>query len=146
MRPSRRARGPEPRNPVRWVGDEGSSTPAVLGVVLVCLVLLTTVAALGHVALMNHRAAKAADLSALAGADAARGLRPGDPCTVAGEVARSNGARLLHCALAPDHVDVVDVRVVVDLNPILAGLGPAEGRSRAGPPPQEQGLVEDQGD
>ena len=69
----------------RWAWGCWSSLAAVL------IVLLAQSAA------MAFRAAAAADLAALAAADAARGITPGEPCAVAADVARRNGARILSC-------------------------------------------------
>lgn len=119
--------------------DRGSATVLGAGIVAVVIVLLVVVAGAGHVAAMNLRAAKAADLAALAAADAARGLAPGEPCAVAASVTEANDARLARCAPAPDQGDVIDVEVEVTLLPVLDVLGPARGIARAGPPPSETG-------
>ncbi|WP_238147544.1 MULTISPECIES: Rv3654c family TadE-like protein [Micrococcaceae] len=120
--------------------DDDQGSAAVMGIVVVMMVisLLMLVSGVSHVALMNHRAAKSADLAALAAADAARGITPGEPCDIARSLGADNGARLVHCALAPERSDVVDVEVEVSLHPMLAVLGPARGISRAGPPPSEE--------
>ncbi|MCP3426983.1 hypothetical protein NBM05_13430 [Rothia sp. AR01] len=99
-------------------------------------ILLGAVATVGHVAMMNQRAATAADLAALAAADAARGLRDGIPCEEAERTAASNGARMTDCAAAPGIVGGMDVRVSVGLAPAVGFLGPARGLARAGPPPE----------
>lgn len=119
--------------------ERGSSTVAMVGIVAAVGMLLLAVCLLGHVAMCNHRAAKAADLAALAAADVARGLRPGIPCEEAEAVAAQNQARLVSCAEAPENPEIIDVAVEVPLawNPALSGegaLGPARGVSRAGPP------------
>ncbi|CAM3660809.1 hypothetical protein GCM10009799_46990 [Nocardiopsis rhodophaea] len=74
----------------------------------------------------RHRSATAADLAALAGAEqAAQGRRRS--CSVAREVARANGARLVDCRLAG-----LTLRVEVDVPARLwPGSVPAE--ARAGP-------------
>ena len=126
---------PHPADPAtRADPDAGSSTPVMLGIVSVCLVLLSLILGLGHVAMVNHRAAKAADLAALTAADTLRGLREGDPCEAARGIAEANGAELTRCVRIPEHPGVMEVRVQIPLAEILAPLGPAEGRSRAGPP------------
>lgn len=85
---------------------------------------------LAQAAAMAHLAASAADLAALAGADAARGLRAGDPCVVASETVARHGASLLACTVSGG--EIVEVHAE-----LLRGtvFGPATGRSRAGPPP-----------
>lgn len=98
------------------------------------LVLGLTVAGLVGIVSANHRAATAADLAALAGADAARGLSSGQPCTIAAAVAGRNGASLAGCALPSELSGTVDVRVTIPIEGPFAFLGSAESLSRAGPP------------
>ncbi|WP_028653091.1 Rv3654c family TadE-like protein [Nocardioides halotolerans] len=87
-------------------GERGSAT--LFAVAVVGLLVLVG-AALGVVGAMVHAhrvAQSAADLAALAGAEA-RG-RGGDPCAAAGRVATANGASLDTCA-----VEGFDVRLQV---------------------------------
>lgn len=114
--------------------ERGSNTVTSLGLVCVLLVLGLTMAGLVGVVSANHRAATAADLAALAGADAARGLSSGQPCTVAAAVAGRNGASLAGCALPSELSGTVDVRVTIPIEGPFAFLGSAESLSRAGPP------------
>lgn len=114
--------------------ERGSNTVTSLGLVCVLLVLGLTMAGLVGVVSANYRAATAADLAALAGADAARGLSSGQPCTVAAAVAGRNGASLAGCALPSELSGTVDVRVTIPIEGPFAFLGSAEGLSRAGPP------------
>lgn len=114
--------------------ERGSNTVTSLGLVCVLFVLGLTMAGLVGVVSANHRAATAADLAALAGADAARGLSSGQPCTVAAAVAGRNGASLAGCALPSELSGTVDVRVMIPIEGPFAFLGSAEGLSRAGPP------------
>lgn len=114
--------------------ERGSNTVTSLGLVCVLLVLGLTVAGLVGIVSANHRAATAADLAALAGADAARGLSSGQPCTVAAAVAGRNGASLAGCALPSELSGTVDVRVTIPIEGPFAFLGSAESLSRAGPP------------
>ena len=112
-------------------GDRGSGTVLVLGAGLLLVILLGAVLLLLQGAVAATRSATAADLSALAAADTARGLRSGDPCGVAKEVAARNGASLTGCAVnAADRSVQVDTEVGVRLLP-----WPATGQARAGPPP-----------
>ena len=60
--------------------EEGSGTVLALGIVAVLLIMTVTVAGLIGAVSANRRASSAADLSALAAADAYRGLASGDPC------------------------------------------------------------------
>ena len=94
--------------------------------------MTVTVAGLIGVVSANRRASSAADLSALAAADAYRGLAPGDPCKVAEEWAARNGARLEACTF-PDRPETVEVTVAVPVSGPMSALGPA--RMRAGPGP-----------
>ena len=86
----------------------------------------------------NRRAAQAADLAALAAADALRGITPGDPCDIAAQVARDNNANLVGCALA-DRPETVDIRVSSAVYGPFAFLGDAQGTSRAGAPHPDSG-------
>lgn len=111
--------------------ERGSGTVLVLGTGLVLLILFGAVLLMLQSAVAATRAATAADLSALAAADTVRGLREGDPCTVAGEVTARNGAALAGCAVnAGDQSVQVNTEAGVPLLP-----WPATGRARAGPPP-----------
>ncbi|MGP9538525.1 Rv3654c family TadE-like protein [Brachybacterium sp. AOP43-C2-M15] len=84
---------------------------------------------LGTGVIAQSRAATAADLASLAGADAVA-VAHGRPCEVADEVAVRNGARLILCEQR--EWDVL-VTVEVDASPLPA----AAARSRAGPGPAE---------
>lgn len=109
-------------------GDEGAAT--VVGLALIALLILVGVAtaAVGGAVLAHRRAEAAADLAALAAAQALQGR--GDPCREAARIAQANDAQLRACT-----VDgwTASVEVAVS-GPRLIGLGlslPA--RSRAGP-------------
>lgn len=121
--------GEEGRHP-----DLGAGT--VLGLILALVAVFLIVAALGvgQAAILTHRAENAADLSALAAADTARGLRIGQPCEVAAELAELNGAEVLDCAVVGPEATTVDVEVGIDLPSALSVFGQARGRSRAGAP------------
>lgn len=128
---ARRAwRGPRPRAPRR--GDRGAGSLLVLALLLVGLLLCTAAAALGQAVVARHRAAAAADLAALAGADVAlgRSAAPGGPCGAAARVAARGGARLVTCTAVG--LEVV-VAVASDVPGALRGLGPARAAARAGP-------------
>ncbi|MGH1978096.1 Rv3654c family TadE-like protein [Rothia sp. L_38] len=117
----------------RFDRERGSSTVATVGLVCALLVLGTTCAGLIGVITAQHRAAAAADVAALAAADAARGLTPGEPCAVAERLALANGAQLGGCGQPSGLGGTVDVRTFVDIPGPFAFLGPAQGLSRAGP-------------
>ncbi|WP_237189458.1 Rv3654c family TadE-like protein [Rothia nasimurium] len=114
--------------------DRGSTTVTSVGTVCSLLVLGLTCIGLVGVVDANHRAATAADLAALAAADAARGLTPGQPCDLAAEVSQANGAELAGCGRPAQSTGTVDVRVTVPIPGPFSFLGPAQGKSRAGPP------------
>ena len=56
----------------------------------------------GQAFLVHAQAAGTADLAALAAADAARGIAPGDPCEVAAETASRADLELSECIARPD--------------------------------------------
>jgi secretion/DNA translocation related TadE-like protein len=85
---------------------------------------------LAQSAVLASRAASAADLAALAGADALRGITGGEPCAVAAEVAGRHAAVVLSCVEGAGQV--LEVRTELRERSML---GPATGHARAGPPP-----------
>lgn len=115
---------------LRFLGcgdDRGSGTVLVLALVAVALVVAAMLGLLGSAQLGRGRAQTAADLGALAGASRLlAGGSPGDPCPVAAEVVRRNGARLTSCT--DEGAGVVTVRVVV-----RGAAGSATASARAGP-------------
>ncbi len=120
--------------------QRGSSTVAVAGLVAAVLLLAAALLAFGAASRAAMQAGTAADLSALAAADAARGLRAGDPCTVAGQLASANGAQLSSCQV---EADGTTVRVAVDVPLHFSALGitlyQAHAKARAGAPPLTDG-------
>lgn len=115
--------------------DRGSGTVLVLAGALVLLMLLATVVLLGAAATGGVRAARAADLAALAGADVVRGLAPGDPCTVAEQVVRRNGAELTACRVVGADGTEVLVAVRRAVGGAAGEMLEATATARAGPPP-----------
>ena len=91
----------------------------------------------------NRRASAAADLSALAAADAYRGLTEGDPCAVAADLAERHGAHLESCTF-PDRPETVEVTVAVPVAGPMGALGPARVRARAGAEHLEEGRPEEE--
>lgn len=118
--------------------QRGSGTVLMLAVV--CVAALGLVAVLMFTAVSNAgaKAGTAADLAALAAADAARQLQPGDPCAVAAETAAANDATLAGCTRQGPGGQIVTVRVQVPVSPVgwLPPLTRAHSVARAGPPPQ----------
>ena len=103
--------------------DEGYATVLLVVLTGLTLVLCGAAAQVAAIAAARVKATTAADLAALAAA------RHTD-CTVAPEVARSNGAELITC-----HVEGVDVVVDVKVPVRLAGRAMfVTAMSRAGPP------------
>jgi secretion/DNA translocation related TadE-like protein len=109
--------------------DHGSATVLVvmgIGVVLICLMGALALVSAVHA---SHRARAAADLSALAGAQALVDADVGrSPCTVAANVASRNGSALVACSTDGDNLTVT-VSAAVS----WPGLHPARARARAGP-------------
>ena len=119
--------------------EEGSGTVLALTIIAALLVLTVVIAGLIGVVSSNRRASAAADLSALAAADAYRGLTEGDPCAVAADLAERHGAHLESCTF-PDRPETVEVTVAVPVAGPMGVLGPARVRARAGAehPEEEQ--------
>lgn len=111
--------------------EEGSGTVLALTIIAALLVVTVVIAGLIGVASANRRASAAADLSALAAADAYRGLTEGDPCAVAADLAERHGAHLESCTF-PDRPETVEVTVAVPVAGPMGALGPARVRARAG--------------
>jgi secretion/DNA translocation related TadE-like protein len=116
-------------------GSAGLLAVAAAAVVLAAILVSLT---WGSAVTARHRAARTADLAALAAAQAAADGLP-DPCATAGRVAGANSATVVSCEVLAD----ASVLVVVEV-PLLAGaasrglldahVSPARGRARAGVP------------
>ncbi len=118
--------------------EAGNGTVLMVAVVFLAffaLVVVLMLSATGHAA---SKAATAADLAALAGADAARFLVPGEPCAVAGQTARTNQAILTECSRQGTSGEIVKISVKVPVAMVgwLPPFGHAVAVARAGPPPQ----------
>lgn len=121
-------------------GDEGSGTVLVIALLAVAVVLAAALGTLGRAQVARGRAQAAADLSALAAAEAVavppgvwvtpEALEAADPCGRAGATAERNGARVASCTAEPD--GVVSVTVAVEGGRGLFSLT-ATARARAGP-------------
>jgi secretion/DNA translocation related TadE-like protein len=82
--------------------DRGSATVfVVIGLVLV-LFAGSTVAAIGGLVVAHRHAQSAADLAAIAGAEAVG--TPGDPCAAAAAVAAANDAAIEACQTTADDI------------------------------------------
>lgn len=108
--------------------ERGAGTVTVLATVATGLVLLVGGLGLGTAAAAAARAGAAADLAALAAADALRGLVPSEPCALAEQTAARHGAALTRCELQQGGTALVAVSLPGPLP------WPAEGAARAGPP------------
>lgn len=122
--------------------EEGSGTVLALAIIAALLVLTVVITGLIGVVSANRRASAAADLSALAAADAYRGLTEGDPCAVAADLAERHGAHLESCTF-PDRPETVEVTVAVPVAGPMGMLGPARVRARAGAEYPEEGHPEE---
>ena len=123
--------------------EEGSGTVLALTIIAALLVVTVVIAGLIGVVSANRRASAAADLSALAAADAYRGLTEGDPCAVATDLAERHGAHLESCTF-PDRPETVEVTVAVPVAGPMGLLGPARVRARAGAEHPEAGHLENE--
>jgi secretion/DNA translocation related TadE-like protein len=118
--------------------EDGAATVLVLVLVAVLGAVALAGAIAGGVLVGQRRAASAADLAALAGAEtfSSRGgsaSAGADACRVAGAVSERNGAKLTACLVESQTV-LVDVAVEV---PTLFGARwSVPGRARAGPSEQ----------
>ena len=112
--------------------QRGSGTVLMAGIGAIFLIVLMSLLFFIQSATAGQRAATAADLAALAAADAACGLSAGEPCELAAQVAERAEAKLVSCQLTGSLQDVVEVRTESVILPIG---GAATGRARAGPPP-----------
>lgn len=123
--------------------EEGSGTVLALTIIAALLVVTVVIAGLIGVVSANRRASAAADLSALAAADAYRGLTEGDPCAVAADLAERHGAQLESCTF-PDRPETVEVTVAVPVAGPMGMLGPARVRARAGAEHPEEEYAEEE--
>jgi len=108
--------------------DRGVGTALALSMCGVLLTVGYVVTGVVAMAATQHRAAAAADLSALAGAGAAQRRHPA--CDAADEVADANGARLVSCE---DDAGVVTVEVAAASPPLLGRRWESVRTARAGP-------------
>ncbi|UYQ76718.1 hypothetical protein OF385_11870 [Glutamicibacter sp. JL.03c] len=117
----------------------GSGTVVTAALVIVALLLAGAILAWVAAVQAAMNAAAAADLAALAGADTARGLRPGNPCEVASSLAQANQASLETCIVEPDGQTVtVSAKVPVSFQALGLELYSATAKARAGAPPLDQ--------
>lgn len=123
-------RGAEPARPApaARVTDLGAGVVLMLALIAVAVLLAAAGAVVAAIALSQSQTSQAADLSALAGAEAAVDGQDG-ACSAAAAVAGRSGVTLLSCEVAG-----LDVQVVV-VRPVLGpGPGQVAATARAGPP------------
>ncbi|WP_309132229.1 Rv3654c family TadE-like protein [Brevibacterium sp.] len=89
-------------------------TSIVVGLCSLLIVLVTAIGGLTQAFVAHSTAQNAADLGALAAADAVRGLATGDPCEVAKDVAGRNGATVRDCRASTSEQSAF-VEVEVDI-------------------------------
>jgi len=108
--------------------ERGIATVVALGLMGVLLAVTAIAVAGTVVSVTGHRAGSAADLAALAGAQAMR--NGGVACAAAAQMARRNSATLSKCS-----VSGLDVQVTVRVStPSMIGLAwSVPGSARAGP-------------
>lgn len=109
--------------------DAGSASVLLLSLTAVLGLVAALFSLLGGVAVARHRAAAAADLSALAAAGLALD-GAGPACAAADRIASAQGAVLLACAVDGE---IVQVRVGIRPGGLPGRLGLARASARAGP-------------
>jgi secretion/DNA translocation related TadE-like protein len=107
-----------------------SGVATIWGLAIMGILLLLAAFSAGVVSLVGarHQAEAAADLAAIAGAQAA--VNGGDACRSARRIAVANGGELVACGVDDE---VVEVRVEVDSPRLLGQVWTLIGRARAGP-------------
>jgi len=110
----------------RLRGERGAGAVLALALVMAVVTLGLSGVTLAAALTVRQRVIGAADLAALAGADAASGAIGGVPCEVAAGVATANGTRLTACEADSLVVSVTVVRS-------FGGI-PIQVHSMAGPP------------
>ena len=117
-------------------GERGSATVLVMAALGVVVVLSVAGLALGSAVVATHKARAAADLAALAAAQALQqGVAPSAACAAAASLASRNGARLAVCTVVEG--GSVACRTMVRPSFVLPGtrLSTTTARARAGPSP-----------
>ncbi|NYI80027.1 Rv3654c family TadE-like protein [Nocardioides panzhihuensis] len=116
-------------SPIRAVQNErGSSAPFAVGALGLLLFVGAALGVVGAVFVAHRTAQSAADLAALAGADALQ--VSGDACAAAATITDRNGATLESCEIAGEDVTVT---VRVEGPRWLGQPGDPVAKARAGP-------------
>ena len=108
--------------------DAGNASMGAVGMVFVVAVLLCTIAAGARIAMAKAQARTAADMAALAAADAYWNEDVADPCGIGSAVARNNAGAAESC-------EVIDMDVAMEVR-TATGVPFVErvsARARAGP-------------
>lgn len=108
--------------------DDGSASMGAVGMVFVVAVLLCTIAAGARIAVAKAQVRTAADMAALAAADAYWNEAVADPCGIGSVVARNNAGAVESC-------EVIDMDVAMEVS-TATGVPFVErvsARARAGP-------------
>jgi secretion/DNA translocation related TadE-like protein len=124
-------RAPERRGARRAACSRSESGVATIwGLAIMGLLLMLAAVSAGVVDLIGarHQAEAAADLAALAGAQAA--VDGDDACEAARRIAAANHGALTRCEVDGE---IVEVRVDVDGSRLLGRIWTLTGRARAGP-------------
>lgn len=109
----------------RFGDDTGAGGVLAIAIVGATMVATIGILTLGAALVTRQGVAAAADAAALAAADAMLGAVPGEPCTLAAEVALANTASLVAC-----RIDGAEVYVTAQA--AFAGI-PVAVSARAGP-------------
>lgn len=110
-------------------GEGGSGSILAIAVLAGVLALTAGILPLGAVFSAQRQAANSADAAALAAADVAVGIAPGDPCSAARMVATANGVQLASCTLDGTEATVQTV--------VRRGGFVVSSRATAGSPPSD---------
>jgi secretion/DNA translocation related TadE-like protein len=112
-------------------GDEererGSATVWLLGAMLACCAICAIWITVAQAGVSRQRAEIAADLAALAGAQAAS-TGESSPCAAAADIALRNGGRLASCTVSGDGLVDFSVAVTVEVSSPMT----ARAEARAG--------------
>jgi secretion/DNA translocation related TadE-like protein len=109
---------------------EEAGIATIWGLAIMGILLMLAAVSAGVVSLVGarHRAEAAADLAALAGAEAVLDGR--DACAAADRIASANAGELVRCTV---NGEIVEVRVEVKAPRLLGTVWTLAGRARAGP-------------
>ncbi len=121
--------GPHPPRRTPGAAERGSATVLLLALVAVALTLAVAAVAIGRAAHSRGSAQTAADLGAIAAAEAIQ--RGADGCAVAALVVRANGAEMITCAALAGGDVLVSTAVAVE--PLAGWHTSAAASARAGP-------------